>query len=286
MNYDEVYRFDLSGFLLTRGLFGDTELDELGAAVERLEPHFHHVADQEPTGTSQFGDKYRVDPDTGAAVYTYRNPGLQIVVDDFIGADPAFDCLVGHPKLMHYVGEMVLGPHSITSTEIRYRYKDNKTTAHMGGPIDVRNRYHWVGGKMKTSDGGGLQDRHIDLVNLRMMVALHDIGPDDGPYCLVPGSHKANLLSPYGSDPHKEPGMQGVPMKRGDVLFFTENMRHGGYTNTSGKPRKSIHLMYSQAWVPSQSAIHYNAPMRVLRAAWARYTPAQRAFFPNAEIVG
>ena len=181
---------------------------------------------------------------------------------------------------------MVLPPHSVGSAEIRYRYKGNKTTTHMGGPVDVRNRYNWVGGQMKVGDGTGVQARFIDLVNLRMMIALHDIGMDDGPFCLVPGSHKANLLSRFGLDPQLEPGMQAVIMRKGDVLFFTENMRHGGLTNVSGKPRKSIHLLYSQSWSPSQSQVHFNEPLRIHKKAWDRYSPAQRAYFPHANVVG
>ncbi len=286
MKYEEVYFFDLSGHLLVRSLFQDSEIDAMAKAVDQLEPYFKEVSERPPNGQGQFGDKYYFDKETGASVYSYHNPGTQVIVDDCISASLEFDRLIGHPKLMDYVNDMVLPPYSITSTEIRYRYKDNRTTSHMGGPIDVRSRYHWVGTAMKTSDGSGVKQRFIDLVNLRMMIALHDIEFSDGPYCLVPGSHKANLLSPYGNDPHKEPGMQAILMKKGDVLFFTENMRHGGLNNSSGKIRRSIHLMYSQNWAPSQSQVHFNAPLRIHRKAWDRYSPEQKAFFPGADIVG
>jgi len=286
MQYEEIYQFDLAGYLLVPKLLDAAELDPMLQAVDRLEAHVLEKLPQASTRTGQFGVKYFFDEAFGTSSYALHTPGLQVVVDDCIGAAEAFDALIGHPKLMPFINDMVLGPHSITSAEIRLRYKENKTTSHMGGPIDVRSRYSWIGGKMTTSDGTPPQIRYIDLVNCRMMIALHDIGVNDGPFCLVPGSHKANLRSPYSSDPHAEPGMLAVPMKKGDVLFFTENMRHGGLTNVSGKARKSIHLMYSQSWVSSQSPVHFNGHMRIHRTAWNRYSEAQKAFFPNAEIVG
>ena len=59
--------------------------------------------------------------------------------------------------------------------------------------------------------------------------ALSDVGPDDGGFVCIPGSHKANYLCPIevrrlevdlGCVVH-------IPMKSGDAVIFTEALTHG-----------------------------------------------------------
>ena len=36
---------------------------------------------------------------------------------------------------------------------------------------------------------------------VRLVYFTHDVGKDDGAFCVVPGTHKTNLPCPYGNDP-------------------------------------------------------------------------------------
>ena len=49
---------------------------------------------------------------------------------------------------------------------------------------------------------------------VRMIYFLHDVSADQGPFCVVPGSHKSNFPSPYRCGPDEEPGMVGSLSKR------------------------------------------------------------------------
>src|SRR6185503_7100796 len=79
------------------------------------------------------------------------------------------------------------------------------------------------------------------------------------------------------------PGMIPLPMEAGDALFFTENLRHGGYPNLLERVRKTVHLCYAPAWVGSQSPAHWDGVVHVTREAWARYSEQQRALLPEPD---
>lgn len=79
--------------------------------------------------------------------------------------------------------------------------------------------------------------------------------------------------------------MVGVQMEAGDVLIFTENLRHGGFRNLLDTPRRTLHFVNSQEWAGSISPAHYNGPMRFRRETWDAFDAAQRAMFPNAQLI-
>ena len=170
------------------------------------------------------------------------------------------------------------GAFHLASGELRILLATGYTPTHMGGPIDHRNRYgSWPRGIDPLS---GLRcHRDFNLVTVRILYALHDIPLDGGAFCAVPGTHKANYPSPFGDDPSTEPGMIGIPLEGGDAIVFTENLRHGGLPSCRDDARKTIHAMFSPAWVGSQSPAHWNGGIYISQATYDRYTPEQRALF-------
>ena len=284
MNEFERYQFDLNGYLLVKGALDRDATSRCLEAADRLEPRIAATVDDEPHFTGHYGLRYHYDAELGCSSYqtNHGGGGLQYVVDDFLNADPAFDVLVGHEPVTSYLREMIVGPIMINSSELRYRHRGNITGTHMGGPIDARNRYRYFGRAARTASGDGRNTTvDFDLLNVRVIYALHDMPAENGPLCVVPGSHKANFHSPYGADPMQEPGMVPVPMEAGDALFFTENLRHGGYPNTMDRTRKSVHLCFGPSWVGSQSPAHQNGFVHVTEQAWARYSETQRALLPH-----
>ena len=282
MTPNEKYLFDLNGFLLVKRLLDDLEVNEFRTAVDDLESYVQQHIDAEPQ-LGGFSDiRYRFSEEHECFSYkSASGGGLQFVVDDFLNASSAFDKLVGHPATMKYVEELGSGPFRIGNSEIRYRYRSNTTPSHMGGNMDARNRYEFVGRSIYDANMQKRLVRDFDLLAVRFLYALHDIPVENGPLCVVPGSHKSNYFSPYSDDdPTNEPGMIPIPMKAGDALIFTENLRHGGFPNLLDTPRKTLHLMFAPAWVGSQSPIHWNDHVHVSQRAWDRYTPTQRALLP------
>jgi hypothetical protein len=229
------------------------------AAADGLEDRVARKLEEAPSYTGHFHIGYHYDKELGCS--SYKNDwggGRQNIVDDFLNASSEFDSLVNHQRTMAYVSEMAMGPHQLASSELRFRYKGNMTLTHMGGVIDARNRFEFVGRPLLDSATGARDHRDFNLLTVRIVYALHDVPIENGAFCAVPGSHKSNLFSPYGDDPTKEPGMAGIVMEAGDAIFFTENLRHGGLPNSLDTPRKTIHLAIGPAWAGSQSPAHWN----------------------------
>jgi phytanoyl-CoA dioxygenase PhyH len=281
MNEIEKYQFDLNGFIVVKRLLSREDVKRYLAAAEGLENRVARKLDEPPNYVGHFSIEYHYDKELGCS--SYKNDwggGLQYIVDDFFNASSEFDSLVNHGPTMAYVSEMAMGPFQLVSSELRFRYKGNVTLTHMGGVIDARNRFEFVGRPVFDSATGAKAHRDFNLLTVRIIYALHDVPIENGAFCAVPGSHKANFFSPYGDDPTKEPGMIGIALDAGDVLFFTENLRHGGLPNLSDTPRKTIHLAIGPAWAGSQSPAHWNKNVHVSPEAWMRYSEEQRALFP------
>jgi hypothetical protein len=283
MNDEERYLFDLNGYLLVQNCLDEEDRLACLAAADQLEGHFASHSNDELQHKGFAGIHYRFDEEYQCHFYKNTSGGgAQYIVDDFLNASSAFDALVNHEKTMGYVREFIAGPVRIGSSELRYRYKANHTDTHMGGKMDVRNRYQFIGRTMYDTAECQWRPRDFDLVAVRVLYALHDIPVENGPLSVVPGSHKSNFFSPFSPlDPTQEPGMVPLPMKAGDAIFFTENLRHGGFPNVVDRVRKTLHLMIGPDWAGSQSPIHWNESVHVAAKAWDRYSESQRAILPR-----
>jgi len=222
------------------------------------------------------GDAHR-NPERGYHVHGSQAEGSTIVVDDFWNFSPEFDVLLNHGKTMSYIHAIVQSRPTINNSEVRIRYPQNATGSHMGGPIDHKYRYSFMHGK-------------IDCMMVRMIYFLHDVNGDQGPFCVVPATHKTNFKPPYGHNPDQEPGMIGLEVKAGDAILFTENLRHGGLTNRSRQTRKTLHVGYGPNWMMSQNIATMDERNYLTAETRARLTPEQLALFeawptPKEELV-
>jgi hypothetical protein len=266
MDAIESYEFDRQGFLVIPSLLSAEQAANLLAVVDALEEHALGRLQLPPRKQSLWGPVYHFDPDRGYHANGGNSHGETLMIEDFFNADPAFDLLVDHPPTMERIQAIVQGPIRINNSEIRIRYTGNVSGTHMGGPIDHKYRY-------------GFNGKGIDCMMVRMVYFLHDVGMDEGPFCVVPGTHKTNYPSPYRGDPEEEPGMVGLPVRAGDAILFTENLRHGGFRNHSQQTRKTLHVGYGPAWMMSQNIATMDEPQFITPATLARYTPAQRRLF-------
>lgn len=266
MTDTEVYEFDRQGYLVIPQLLTPAETASLSAAIDALEAHALERLDQPPRKQSLWGPNYHANPDLGYHAWGSNAHGETLMVEDFFNADPAFDVLVDHAPTMGYIRRIVQGPVRVNNSEIRIRYTGNATGVHMGGPIDHKYRYSF-------------NARGIDCMMVRMIYFVHDVAMDEGVFCVVPGTHKTNLPSPYRTPPDDEPGMVGLPVKAGDAILFTENLRHGGFVNRSPQTRKTLHVGYGPMWMMSQNIATMDEPQFLTETARARYTPAQRSLF-------
>ena len=265
MNEIEQYEFDRQGYVVIENMLTADECARLRAAIDGLEEHALANIAAPPRKQAAWGQNYHSDS-RGYHAWGERADGKTLMIEDFWNAEPAFDLLLDHPQTMAYIRTIVQGRVTINNSEIRIRYPGNATGTHMGGPIDHKYRYAFTNGR-------------IDCMIVRMIYFVHDVGMDEGPFCVVPGTHKSNLRPPYGGPPDDEPGMIGLPVKAGDAILFTEHLRHGGFTNRSQQTRKTLHVGYGPFWMMSQNIATMDEPPFITPDTRARLTPAQNALF-------
>jgi ectoine hydroxylase-related dioxygenase (phytanoyl-CoA dioxygenase family) len=268
MNPIEQYEFDRQGYLVIKDLLTLEECQTLHAAVDELEAHALENRKLPPRKLDPWGFNMEYHRnERGYHVWGEKAFGKTLMIEDFWNATPAFDFLINHAKTMAYVNTVVQGRRTINNSEIRIRYPGNATGSHMGGPISHKYRYAFTEGK-------------IDCMMVRMVYFLHDVGPDEGVFSVVPGTHKSNWAPPYGKvGPDDEPGMTGLPVKAGDAIFFTEHTRHGGLINRSEKTRKTLHVGYGPHWMMSQNIATGDEPYHLLDATRKRLTKEQLELF-------
>ncbi len=266
MNDIETYEFDRLGYIVIKELLSAPEVARLATAIDELEEHALAHIQAPPRKRAAWGPEYHADAERHYHATGERAEGKTLMIEDFWNAHPAFDVLLDHSRTLDYISAIILGRYTINNSEIRIRYPGNASGTHMGGPIDHKYRYAFTGGQ-------------IDCMMVRMVYFVHDVGPEEGPFCVVPATHKANYKSPYGNNPDEEPGMIGLPVQAGDAILFTENLRHGGLTNRSAQTRKTLHVGYGPHWMMSQNIATMDEPPYLSAATRARLTPAQHNLF-------
>jgi ectoine hydroxylase-related dioxygenase (phytanoyl-CoA dioxygenase family) len=266
MNDIEKYEFDRLGYLVIPKMLTAAQAATLAAAIDELEEHALARIQAPPRKQAAWGHNYHADDERHYHAWGQRAEGKTLMIEDFWNASPVFDVLLDHPRTLDYISQIILGRYTINNSEIRIRYPGNASGAHMGGPIDHKYRYAFSGGR-------------IDCMMVRMVYFVHDVGPDQGPFCVVPATHKSNYKSPYGNNPDEEPGMIGLPVQAGDAILFTENLRHGGFTNRSTQTRKTLHIGYGPHWMMSQNIATMDEPPYLTMTTRARLTPAQNNLF-------
>ncbi len=267
MNDIEKYEFDRLGYIVIPDLLTDTEVKSLSVAADAAEEDALAQVDRPPDKVSAYGLEYRHNPEKGYFVSGRREEGSTLLIEEFFNLDRTFDVLVDHAPTMAYIRAIVQERPTINNSEIRIRYPGNQTVAHCGGPVGLKLRYYY-------------NPRGINCMMVRMVYFLHDVGPGQGEFCVVPGTHKSNMASPYeGADPDTEPGMIGLSVKTGDAILFTENLRHGGLTNRSRQTRKTLHVGYGPFWMKSQNHSTMDEEPYILPSTFARYTQSQRMLF-------
>jgi len=138
---------------------------------------------------------------------------------------------------------------------------------HGGGtPYDPAQYYHCYHGKIFC----GLTVASYALV---------DIGPGEGGFACIPGSHKANFPCPpqYKDLAAASPLVKQLPMKAGDCVLFTEALTHGTLPWTAEHQRRSLFFKFSPKHLTWASSYYYPAEGKsYLSDIEDQFTEAQR----------
>lgn len=222
MNTHERYLFDTLGYIAVPDVIGADEVAELNRYLDEYD-----LWGQAERG--ELADLWSNDSKfiSGGRPHTWDEP---------------FRRLIEHPTILGYLRELI-GPH------VRYDH---------GHMILMRE-----GSTRLGLHGGGtpfLPDSYYLYRNERMYnglvacaISLVDADVEDGGFCAIPGSHKANLPCPedYADLETVGPWLHRVPVKAGSAVIFTEALTHGTWPWTADYERRAIFLKYSaphSAW--------------------------------------
>ena len=126
---------------------------------------------------------------------------------------------------MNYISAIIQEEIGINNSELRIPYPANFSGTHMSGSLSCKYRY-----KFNSQD--------TNCMMMRIIYFVHSVKAQEGVFCVVPGTYKSNFNSPYQCHVDDEPGMIGIEAEAGDVIMFTEDLRHGGFTNANQKTER------------------------------------------------
>lgn len=233
MDDAERYLFDLNGFLVLRGVLSGDEV-----AALREEVRTAGIDDALTTRSylhAGFPPGYYDHADTGEGGYGYSSESFML---DW---GPKVRSLVAHPRLRPYLSAVVGPAYRLDHAYgVFSRGRTRSHALHNGGtPFDPTQMYVFRDGRM-----------HNSMVVVQF--ALTPIGPEDGGFCCVPGSHKANYPLPpdlpaiEDLDEEWRVNIRSVSMQPGDVLVFTEAVTHGALAWRGAGDRMALLYKYCQ----------------------------------------
>jgi len=218
----EDYLFDLQGYIVLRNAVKQDHVAEINEAAEALLP---------------------LEADTWSGhVHCRGNPPDQVGLSQIIEAGEPFERLIDHPSWIDHINRYVGRDDGLFIDQNWWnkRGPSGGLTLHSGGHkrrIRTQFRYH---------------DGQFRCGQVNILLALNNIGPEDGPTMVVPGSHKSNVLHPAFT--REDLSMEAVenaikvPLNCGDAILFVDCLAHGSAKRTSPGHRLSLLYRYGPHW--------------------------------------
>ena len=246
MTDEERYLFDLQGFLVVEDVLGPEEVRVLNDLLDGYDLWNQPRGHDAPLDYETFDESFfHVSPP-----HCWDQPFLD---------------LVAHPRMAGYLREL-LGP--------RFRYDHGHAMFMRKGSGSLE--LHGGGAPWEPIGAYRVADGAIQCGLTVVAYALCDVGPDDGGFAAVPGSHKSSfpvprrLLDPEVSGPL----LQRIPQRAGSAVIFTEALTHGTLPWTADHERRALLYRYT----PGHMAFvgRYRQDSRE-EADWAYPRPADAA---------
>jgi len=255
MTPEELYHFDLKGYLLVKRAF---EPDLIRALNDRLQ-------DLEGLGKDRLPP--RAIPNWTPVVNEYR-------IMNIIECGEPFVQLIDHPQVLPRVEALVPSPIRLTEAYSISRRRG------IGVPLHSVPIADYVAGR------SGPSCKHLTAV-----VNLTECGPEDGPLVVFEGSHKLGVPFPYSTlhpnwpAPSRDrevaeayaravpdhalaspweriPGYKEVCVEAGDMVLFTEDLWHGAKELRSDRMRRTLYFAYSPYHFANWHGVEYSEELK------------------------
>ena len=246
------FMFDLNGFLILKNAVQPELVERLNSAFDEFPP----LERNEWWGNAQRRDY------TGETGFELHN---------VVETGEPFEELIDHPSwieyLRRYCGEEKSYVQGLFMDECiaSIRRSGGHHPVHSGGfQGALRGAYHYHHGVFRAGQ-------------CNIIVALTDIGDEDGPTMVIPGSHKSNFPHPeagnYGAGDRMDHLAGAIPvyLKTGDALLFVDGLMHGGSSRTNPGERRITIYRYGASWASTRFGFEYS------QALLDRLTPSQKS---------
>lgn len=209
---DDRFVFDALGYLhLREALAGD----EVAQALQ-------WIADVEQT------DIAALNADFPEGVKQQLNRPLSRMWD----ADPRFARFLDHPVVTPYLTEFLGDEYRHIDNDIYYTHP-----GYAGGT--------WHRG-VSAHPTGHVVDGRFLCPMVKVFYCLTDVGPGEGEFVVIPGSHKAQFKLDYDGRLDLPAQHLFDDVRAGDIIIFNEALIHNGRPNLSQKTRKTIIINFGR----------------------------------------
>lgn len=186
-------------------------------------------------------------------------------ISRILDADPRFACFLDHPAVAPLLIECLGRDYRHLDNELYFTYP-----GYEGGG--------WHRG-VNAHPTGHVVDHRFICPMVKVFYCLSDVGPGEGEFVVVPGSHRAQFKVDMKGRVDLPAQHIFDDVKAGDVIVFNEALLHNGRPNSSQKTRKTIIINFGRedagAWPGYEPAA----------ATLEAVTPRQRAILTNAAPV-
>jgi len=205
VSQDQKFAFDVQGYLHLRSVLTAAELAEYGEWVRQ----------------AQEVDVQTLNADNPDNLPHQLNRPLSRMLD----ADPRFARFLDHPAVEPLLGEFLGADYRHIDNDLYFTYP-----GYAGGK--------WHRGVAAHSSGHVVDGRFICPM-VKVFYCLTDVGPGEGEFVVVPGSHKAQFTV---DDQRIDLPAQHIfdDVAAGDIVVFNEALLHNGRPNRSPKTRQTI----------------------------------------------
>lgn len=209
----DLARFERDGFLVARGFFNPTEMEEILRWTEELGampevPGRHMVYYEDSLST----------------------PGLRVIqrIENFCPYHPKFDQLIREGELACWAESLLGGPAVLFKEKINF-----KLPGASGFKAHQDQQAGWT--------------KYAPLF-LTALVTIDPATIENGCLELVAGRHRQGLIGDeWRPLDDSSLGLVPVPTEPGDVIFFDSFVPHASKPNLTNQPRRILYLTYNRA---------------------------------------
>jgi ectoine hydroxylase-related dioxygenase (phytanoyl-CoA dioxygenase family) len=211
LSADELFLFDNQGYLHLRGVLGADEV-----------AHYLRLVEE-----NKGKDIAAINEDPAYAANQLNRP-----LSRMFDADVRFAALLDHPAAAPYLAEFLGEDYRHIDNDLYFTYPGFK-----GG--------HWHRG-VQAHPTGHVVDGGFICPMVKVFYCLTDVGPNQGAFVVVPGSHKSRFV--IDEDRQDLPGQRVFDdVRAGDIIIFNEALLHNGTPNPSEKTRITLIVNFGRA---------------------------------------